>query len=366
VAAALALADRTPDDDAEGPPLAFLRTAIGTYAQVDAATSGRFDYVILQSWREDALAVLRAAPGETAVLAYKNLSFVTCNPSADPQHVPGGVSCDEARERGWILRDAAGQEVGSQHYPGLYLADVGDPAYQERWLALVRAEAAAEGWDGVGIDDVNPEIGWHVGAQRPAGYPSDEAWRRATGEMLAVVGPGLREAGLLAIGNVCCISTPDEAGGVWGEWLEHLSGAAKEHFVKDGREDGYVDEQGWRGHVGLAHETQRRGKLFVAATSADPADERAAAFGLASALLATEGRTLFSLVNAHNSVEPWSSVYEDARALGSPTGDAKEAGGVHRREFQRGVVLVNPTASERTADGVVLPPQSAALVLRER
>jgi hypothetical protein len=344
-------------------PVGLLRTAIGTYAEVDAETAGRYDYVVLQSWREDALAALRDAGDGTKVLAYKNLSFVTC--PGTPDHVPGGVPCEEARERDWILRDTGGAEITSQHYAGLHLADVGNPDYQSRWLELAREEAETEGWDGIAIDDVNPDIGWHVGPNLPPAYPNDQAWRRATGEMVAVVGRGLREAGLVAIGNVCCLDQPEADDGAWGEWAERLSGAMKEHFVKAGGPEDYIDEPRWLGHVELARDTQRRGRLFVAGTSADPADERAATFGLATALLATEGRMLFTLLNADNSVEPWLPVYERARALGDPAGGATESDGVHSRDFEHGVVLVNPGDEERRADEVVLPPRTAAIVLRD-
>jgi hypothetical protein len=46
----------------------------------------------------------------------------------------------------------------------------------------------------------------------------------------------------------------------------------------------------------------------------------------------------------NTSSDPWASVYDQAAALGQPTGAATKSGNVWSRQFQNGLVTVDPVA----------------------
>ena len=77
------------------------------------------------------------------------------------------------------------------------------------------------------------------------------------------------------------------------------------------------------------------------------------AFGLASMLLVANGMSSYSTSNAnYTSSENWFPEYTTAQQLGTPTAAYTQlANGVYERQFQNGIVLVNPSA---TADRQLL------------
>jgi hypothetical protein len=63
-----------------------------------------------------------------------------------------GVPYRLAAARGWLLRDGAGNLLVNKGYPDNYVGDVGDPAYQQAWLANVLRFLRAHHDDGVYIE----------------------------------------------------------------------------------------------------------------------------------------------------------------------------------------------------------------------
>jgi hypothetical protein len=328
----------------------FVRTAIDTNATFPdvAATARGHQFVILQSWKTDLARQLKAANPALKVLAYKNLSFVSCDAYSGGTYVPQGVRCPEvnATHPEWFLTDAGGARLNSSGYPWLWLLDVGNAAYQDEWARNVIAEAKADGWDGVFMDDTNPTLRYHFDPARVAKYPNDAAWRAATRSMLANVGPRIQAAGLLAIANVCCAR---DYSGVWKEWLGSLSGAMDEMFTKWGNDPGtgYVWDWGaggWGGQLEEIKEAEAQGKYFLGIAHSRATDSAAAAYGLTTMLLASQGRSTFALAEDYTN-ETRFPIYDRAQQLGSPTGAYYRVGGAYRRQFSAGTVVVNPTLS---------------------
>jgi hypothetical protein len=63
-----------------------------------------------------------------------------------------GVPYREARRSGWLLKDRAGELLVSRSYPGNYVGDVGNAAYQHAWLENVSRLLRQNGADRVFID----------------------------------------------------------------------------------------------------------------------------------------------------------------------------------------------------------------------
>jgi hypothetical protein len=328
----------------------FLRIAIDSNATFPdvAGTARAHQFVILQSWKTDLARQLKAANPAVKVLAYKNLSFVSCDAFSGGTYVPQGVRCPDvnANHPEWFLTDPSGNRLNSSGYSWLWLLDVGNRAYQNAWADGVIAEARADGWDGVFIDDTNPTVRYHFDPARVAKYPTDAAWSSATRSMLENVGPRIQASGLLAIANVCCAR---DHGTVWKDWLPFLSGAMDEMFTKWGNDPGtgYVWDWGaggWSGQLEEVREAEAQGKYFLGIAHSRATDGRAAAYGLATMLLASQGRSSFALAEDYTS-ETRFPIYDRALQLGSPTGAHYRVGAAYRRQFSAGTVVVNPTLS---------------------
>lgn len=347
-----------------GEIAAFHRVAIDSDAGVPepATTAGRHRFVILHRWQRDRLEALQAEDPDVRVLLYSNLTFIS-----DSVHEPTGLSSSgvsyaeaDAEHPEWFLLDEGGERFAASGYPSNWAARVADPSYQDAWADGVLEEVEAHGWDGVFIDDANPTLRHHHDPEDVEdGYDSDAEYGAAVESALAEIGPRIRSADALAVANICCEATNP---GTWRAWLPHLSGAMDETFVKFGDGDPSLEtyvwdwgEGGWRTHLGLVEEAERQGRYFLANSHSTTDDARAMRYGLATLLLASEGRASF-MHGADYGEETWFPEYELAQRLGEPTGSYEELpGGVFRRDFERGVALVNPTDPEAS------PPQEVEL-----
>jgi hypothetical protein len=314
-------------------------------------TAQRHAIVILHAWQHSIARDLKAANPNVKVLVYKNLSFVACYRWDGDPYVQQGVRCSyvEREHPEWFLKDSSGNRLTSNGYSWLSLLDVGNRAYQDTWAANVVAEAKADGWDGVFLDDVNPTLKYHMEPARVVAYPTDARWAAATRAAIANVSSQIRAAGLLAVANICCAR---EYSGVWGDWIQFLSGAMDEMWTKWGAEvgQGYITDwgpDGWRAQLAEVVEAERQGKYFLGTSHSTAIDTKAAVYGLATLLLATQGRSTYSLAPDYTN-ETWFPEYDAAAALGSPVGPYYTLGPVYRRDFTQGSVLVNPTTAAQT------------------
>jgi len=307
-----------------------------------AQTAQRNSYVVLQAWEGERARELKAANPDLMVLAYQNLSAMAqgSGPGGLDSSGVGYTEANTAHPE-WFLQEADGARIAEEGYSWLWMADVGNPGYQQQWTANVLRLLRSGPWDGVMMDDTNATAKFHVyPASRIAKYPTDAAYQAAVRSMLAYAGPRIQAAGKLAIPNMGAWSEYPE---VIKEWLQFVSGGADEMFVKWSTVpgEGYRDPAGWRSQVEEVRTTEALGKRFLAVTQAEPSDSQAVRYGWASLLLAADGNSAFLAGDGYDS-ETWSGEYE--ASVGEPTASASEApGGAWKRPFSDGVVVVNPT-----------------------
>jgi hypothetical protein len=318
--------------------------ALDSPAQVPdpAATARRSSYVVLQSWETARASELKRLNPRLDVLVYQNLSAMAEGKGEDG-HSSSGVNWAEANAAHpeWFLLEADDARIAEAQYPWLWLADVGDPGYQERWTENVLNLLRTGPWDGVFMDDTNTTVKYHVYPEsRVAKYPTNAAYEGAVGSMLAYAGPRITAAGKLAIPNFG--AWPEHPGVVRG-WLPYVSGGMDQQFVKWSPVPGkYSIYPRWLIQLHEEIDTERMGKVFLAITHARAGDGRAVRYGWATALLGAGGHTDFlaSSQNGHGNV--WSPQFD--APIGRPTGPAKEVGGgLWLRRFTTGLVVVNPT-----------------------
>jgi hypothetical protein len=335
-------------------------------------TADRDDVVVLHEWEQARLRALKAANPSITVLMIKNLSSMT---PAEFGNAGTGISTQQAADHPeWYLLNTSGKRFTFNDYDYLWAADIGNRDYQVRWAANVAAKLKADPWDGVLVDDANPTMEYHYPVGAVAKYPTDEAYQQATGSALALIGPRLRAQGKLVVANF----------GSWRvfrsavtPWLKYVSGGMEEHFTKYGESprEGYFTDADWDNLLGLLKETQATGKLFLGISHSSRTDRAAARYGWATMLLAANGSASFALHEDYTR-ETWFPEY--GYDLGAPRGKESElSGGLHRRAFERGLVLVNPTKASvpvrfggryrgsglRAARGTVMRPHTGLVLL---
>jgi hypothetical protein len=322
-----------------------------------ALTAARQRVVVMQSWRAgDAMRLKRANP-RVIVLAYLNLSamsvatprgFATGVQTQPARHVKAGISRYAVAHQGWYLHTRGGARFTFWGLPWLWAANVGDPGYQAQWARnATRLLAAHPEFDGVFVDDVNPTLRYHWDPSDVRELPSDADYQAATGRALAAIARRIHALGRLVYANI----------GAWADygdqvrpWLAGLDGVMDEQWVKWTARPGHGwrDEAGWARQVSNVADASAAGVTVLAVTHSSNRDAAAARYGYASALLASHGRVLFESTADYHS-EPWFADYDTD--LGAPSGAmTTDAGGVRRRAFARGLVLVNPTAAPQQAD----------------
>jgi hypothetical protein len=197
------------------------------------------------------------------------------------------------------------------------------------------------------MDDTNTTMKYHYDPSKIVKYPTDSRWQAATQSALASIGPQVQAAGKLAVANI----------GSWGEypsvgrsWLQYLSGAMDEMFVKWGTSagSGYADKARWATQLESLEYAQQQGKDFLAITHSASGDAQAARYGWATVLLGAQGNADYALAPDYTT-ETWFPEYD--YAIGDPSGpESTDPNGVHRRVFTDGIVVVNPTSSQQTAN----------------
>jgi hypothetical protein len=344
---------QTPADPAK-PGTAALR--ICTNCPQTGGNLAQYGYVILNSWDAPMIPALKAANPGLKVLVYKNLSFTVsygCRNGTDLPYQTTGVGyCDaDQHHPDWFLTDPSGNRLNSSGYPQAWIMDVGSPDYQAKWVSNVLTDLRGGGWDGVFMDDTDADMSWHLNGRTMARYPTAASWRAATRSMLASVGPSLRGAGFLAIGN---LYTPwdssYDAQATWSDWLQFVSGAAQEYYTKWGSSSsGWFSGSDWTFRQQFQVLTEQAGKIFLGITYAPHADARSMTYARANFLLFDDpanGGALMFEPSDPEAEDPYSPTW--TQDIGSPAGARFQVGSAWRRNYSAGTVLVNPTTSAVT------------------
>lgn len=341
VALALAQADAARANVA-GHFLMGLETP-ATFPDLEDAAN-RSSYIVLQAWAADVAADLKAENPNVRVLVYQDLAAMS-----DLARVDGltssGVGFDEAdtAHPEWFLLDDNGDRLYHQGWRWLWMADIGNVAYQQRWTDNVLDLLESGPWDGVFMDDTNPTVKYHTDPDRVALYPTDEDYQAAVESMLAYAGPAISRAGYLTIPNFgAWVEYPD----VIEDWLAYVDGGMDEKFLKWDTAPGvgYRDSLQWRIQLDEVATAESMGKIFLGITTAGDSDTQARRYGWASMLLVAQGRAAYVAAAAYDGWQPWSSDYDID--LGRPTTAITAVGnGAYTRTFADGLVVVNPTSS---------------------
>jgi hypothetical protein len=284
----------------------------------------------------------------------------------------------------WILRDAGGNplyipfECSNGHCPQ-YAADISNPAFRRHWVADIQ-ETLRRGYRGVFIDDVNMDLSVGNGQERRV-TPIDaathrpmtsSAWRNYMARFMEEIRRALPRAEI--VHNA--IWYADSPTGIADRSIRREIAAADFINLERG-----VNDSGLTGGSGTfslprmlryIDAVHALGKGVILAGSAT--DGTGIEYALAAYLLISSGNDAVS-AGGMTPVHWWPGFDVN---LGEALGPRRLWGGVLRRDFIRGITLVNepgaetkhlklPTAMRdlagRVLTSVSLPPATGAVLL---
>jgi Hypothetical glycosyl hydrolase family 15 len=271
-------------------------------------------------------------------------------------HWNTGVPYAEARRRGWLLRDRAGNLLLNRRYASNYIGDVGNPAYQHAWVENVRHILRRNGDDGVFIDDVLYDLKPLTGTEA-AKYPRQKQWANATLSFVKAVGTALRSDGYYVALNASGYITGDttrDANGTntitfWKELGPYAAGLMNEYYAEtsDGsdrlRTTGSAWYQQWDGWQRLVGTAQSMGDDFFGLMHGSGGDALLMSYGKASFLLDWNGGGGAFLYQPSDQQDPWNGAW--TRGIGRPEGQKQRVGTAWLRRYSGGIAVVNPNPS---------------------
>jgi Hypothetical glycosyl hydrolase family 15 len=242
----------------------------------------------------------------------------------------------------WILTSASGKSLIAPHAPHNHLANIGSASYRRTWASRVRAAAVAKRFDGILIDGVTARPPDWTRGRHPTAYPSDGVWKGAMRRFVRFVGPPLKARGLYVLADTFKGgSTGDSADVAWWKTVApYVDGLMAEHWEQSRTSNVRSAGNRWYSALKLATAAHRSGADFFPLQYGSSADVRTMTYGKASFLLVWDGSGGGYIFNPQSRADPWNAAW--TTPIGKPTGSRRRVGVGWRRNYTRGVVLVNP------------------------
>jgi hypothetical protein len=324
-----------------------------------AQVAPTYKAIALNDWDTSWAAQIKAASPVTRPFVYKDLSSTRSDdcgsdPAGGSPCIVNGVFCPRGvndapfyaggigfcwawrNHPDWFLRNSAGTLIQYAGYPGTYMMDFGNHAYQEAWLAAVTKDVSANGWAGVLMDNAIDNTNYGT----PARYPTAAAVQAGMLSMLKVVGPGLASAHIHSIAN---LGYNNVFPGIWSQWLPYVTGLMNEftYYWPGNTAEGSGAWSTYEEPEVKACAASNKLCLFHVGDRNQPTTQAQNTFATASFLLYSNGRSFVSY-GADGTADPQTR-------LGAADGPAfRTADGIWHRDFADGSVSVNVTAGTGT------------------
>ena len=296
--------------------------------------------------------VLVGMPDADRASRLPGTSLVYMSGTSIPRRWSTGVSYHEALGNGWLLKDAAGSYVMNVKY-GAYVGDVGNPAFQRRFINNVTEFLQRTRLDGVFIDDV---LGYPLGLTGgvyPAKYPTGEAWEDAMVSFVSTVGKTLKARGFYVLANAIKFvpgdprsNTSENSAAFWRRIAPGVSGLMLEYWLQSPIEVSQLRAEGprwyelWPSWQSLVSVAQRAGVDFFGLMYGAGADLRAMRYVRGSFLLDWDGRGGAVIFSTTDRPDPYHAAW--MKQLGTAMKPKRLlAPGVWQRQYTRGIVVVN-------------------------
>jgi hypothetical protein len=297
-------------------------------------------------------------------------------------------SVADSSHEDWFLHTSGGARISVSNGGGTcYLSDPGNSDFQNEFKTQVAARfASISGADGVFLDNVHNHWNNFNLSGAPSKYPTDSTghspgWEAAMKSFLTNVSTYLRGRGAYVVGNAgawCNCGGSQNNGSLDRWWWSYLtdadgkslfSGIFKENWMKPSSSSTVrlVGTDAWY----KQWDSYAKEQSYVQSLGADFAGEDSVntVGSLNAVTVARFSRATFLLeyncgrgawVWNSGSSDPWSTI--NHTAVGCPLGDKFQvATNVWRRNFQNGYVIVNPTGSGVTVNGLTIQSGDAVI-----
>lgn len=272
-----------------------------------------------------------------------------------------GMSAEEARANGWLLKNSSGAEIVSTWGSGNdRMADIGNPAFQLKWCQNIEAYFGPKGVKGFYMDDYN-RAAW-LCASTPTKYPTTAQWEAATVSLAQFVSNYFKPKGWYVVANVSgytpgssTSSNGDDDVAYFSKVGPHLSAAMCEFFQITNQGNirlsgSATSQQWWDGWQRLVPLCNSMGIDLIAISFGGPDGGPFSAakrdYCLASFLLDYDGShgMFVSAPTGTTGPDPWNASFDKVRALGAPLGSKTKSGNRWSRSFTNGSVWVDTVA----------------------
>jgi hypothetical protein len=315
--------------------------------------SNKFDVFILTNHDEAERDQMRLAGLDKPVYQYLLLAEIqdpgscTETPNGDQvANLPGDFCQISSEHPDWFLLDQFGQRITDSY--GYYYMDPGHEGFRSFWLERARQTQTLYKWDGLFLDNVEASLSkYQQKLAIPMKYTDDASLQAAVAGFLEYLDQNyFTPENRPVTANI--ISTRDTQ--AWFRYLQYLDGAMLENFAVDWNDYFSVDE--WVGQINLITKTQSMKKSALLVAQGEKDDLQKQQFSFATYLLLTDGNTSFRYTNGNVYREPWWYTNYEID-LGNPLGLLYSEKGIWMRDFEHGLVSVDP--SRHTAEISVQP-----------
>lgn len=254
----------------------------------------------------------------------------------------------------WFWHDAAGERVAS-NVDGKWLMNVGSAGFGDYWATSIAAQTLAGDYDGVFLDSASPAL-LSFEAQAPpdpriAGTGvrdntftelGGHNWITGWQDWIATLDMRLGAGGIPLIANTGAFITS------WDDTDYGLTAG----FFSEGFADPSFAESDWRASTDEILRLIARGKIAILQNYlGSPGDVALRTYYLANYLLVRGARTyLFYFADTTLEWYPEWDLDLGAATTTATTVAELASGGVYRRDFANGIVLVNPSSAPVTVD----------------
>lgn len=274
--------------------------------------------------------------------------FVTClvSDSDSPSATVIGYRELSSKHPDWFLTDSGGERIklGAKRY----LIDPRSKGWPEYWLKQVLKVVSGSPYDGVHGDVAHTDITQFV-PKAEHRFPREEDFHRVQERFLAALKQGLNREGKLLILNNFTMSSRTDPDYLLNKRLDNCDGFNQQGVVMKWRnhpEHRYVNEKNLLRAMELADESARRKKIVMLGMQPSP-DRNEISYCVGCYLLMKSDPWIYLNID-------WAGKYEHMRRLfteygdiirvdyGAPTGARYKEGNLWKREYSKGVVVVDP------------------------
>jgi hypothetical protein len=315
-----------------------------------AQEAKRRKVILLNAWESAYIPKLKAANPSILVFVYKDLSSTrsyACKNGVDDKDIPTGIGyCDANKNHpDWFLTSPSGGRFEYSGYGGHWQMDVGNPAYQDAWIANVKADLAAKKFDGVIMDNALFACDDYHKGTCPSKYPTNASMQNAYVAMLSKAKAQLNAAGFKTMANLNGARTHP---GIWNKYMAHLDGGFDEFWLAFSSTNMLPagGTEGWKAQVDEITFNESQGKITLVQPHFTQGDTRAFRYTFASYLMANGGNASYSEIAERDGYgNPPVYHPEFDWNLGAAQGAYTSIGSnLFRRDFKCGAVVVNANA----------------------